>query len=94
MNFIEMKLMISGRVQGVGFRHFTRVNADELGLKGWVRNLDTGDVETLLQGPENSVHEMLQRLEKGPRAARVDQIKVVEENGNPSERELVFSVVR
>ncbi|WP_372906564.1 acylphosphatase, partial [Rhodohalobacter sp.] len=39
-----MKLKISGRVQGVGFRHFTRTNAGDLGIKGWVRNLDNGDV--------------------------------------------------
>lgn len=94
MNFKEMKLLISGRVQGVGFRHFTRTNAGELGLKGWVRNLNSGDVEALLQGPENKLSEMIEKLKNGPLPARVDHIEVVSETDNPDDIEDNFKVVR
>ncbi len=94
MNFIEMKLMISGRVQGVGFRYFTRLNANRLGLNGWVRNLENGNVEVLLQGPEGSVNEMLERLGQGPGSARVDQIEVEKKTEEPEERKSDFNVVR
>lgn len=94
MNFKEMKLLISGRVQGVGFRHFTRTNAGELGLKGWVRNLNSGEVEALLQGPENKLSEMIEKLKNGPLPARVDQIEVVSESDNPDDIEGNFKVVR
>ncbi|PKD43420.1 acylphosphatase [Rhodohalobacter barkolensis] len=94
MKFKEMKLLISGRVQGVGFRHFTRTNAGELGLKGWVRNLNNGDVEALLQGPENKLSEMIEKLKNGPLPARVDQIEVVSESDNPDDIGDNFKVVR
>jgi acylphosphatase len=94
MKFKEMKLLISGRVQGVGFRHFTRTNAGELGLKGWVRNLNSGEVEALLQGPEKKLSEMIEKLKNGPLPARVDHIEVVSESDNPGDIEDNFKVVR
>ena len=87
MNFKEMKLMISGRVQGVGFRHFTRTNAGDLGIKGWVRNLDNGDVEALIQGPEEKLKLMLEKLKSGPMPARVDHVNIVEETESPEKEE-------
>ena len=93
MNFKEMKLMISGRVQGVGFRHFTRTNAEDLGLKGWVRNLNNGDVEALLQGSEEKLERMLEKLKNGPMPARVDRVNIVEETENPDNMEETFRVV-
>ncbi|MDZ7758492.1 MAG: acylphosphatase [Rhodohalobacter sp.] len=93
MNLKEMKLMISGRVQGVGFRHYTRTNAGELGIKGWVRNLDNGDVEALLQGPEEKLNLMLEKLKSGPMPARVDNIDIVEEKESPEKEEKTFRVV-
>ena len=93
MNFKEMKLMISGRVQGVGFRHFTRTNAGDLGIKGWVRNLDNGEVEVLIQGPEEKLKIMLEKLKNGPMPARVDRVNIVNETGNPDKMEKTFRVV-
>lgn len=93
MNFKEMKLKISGRVQGVGFRHFTRTNAGDLGIKGWVRNLDNGDVEVLIQGPEKKLKLILDKLKSGPMPARVDNVNIIEETENPDKKEKTFRVV-
>lgn len=94
MKFIEMKILISGRVQGVGFRHFTKTNALEIGVKGWVRNLENGDVETLLQGEEEKVQKMIERLREGPFPAKVDALKLVYKEENPDEVKNSFQVIR
>ncbi|MDZ7772157.1 MAG: acylphosphatase [Balneolaceae bacterium] len=74
---------ISGRVQGVGFRHFTRVNAKELDLGGWVMNLPDGRVEAVFQGGEQAVDTIVERCRRGPRSARVSTVEVEEEAPDP-----------
>ena len=69
-------IYIEGRVQGVGFRHFAKVNAREVGVHGWVKNLPDGRVEAVLEAPRDHLEEMVDRLEKGPGAARVDHVDV------------------
>ena len=64
-------VMISGRVQGVGFRAWVADNAADLGLDGWVRNRRDGRVEAVFGGSEAAVSEMLRRCRAGPRSARV-----------------------
>jgi acylphosphatase len=76
----EKHIFISGRVQGVGFRHFTKSNAKKLGLTGWVKNLPDGRVEVLIQGSENQISEMLKLLEKGPPAAKVTSLSIAHES--------------
>lgn len=76
--------MISGRVQGVGFRYFTVQQAKKLGVTGWVKNLADGRVEAEVQGGEPDVAEMIDRLQKGPLRARVDHVEVKEK---PSSRD-------
>jgi len=71
-------VLVSGRVQGVGFRWHTRSRASELGLAGWVRNLPDGRVEAWLEGEEGAVRTMLAWLAHGPPAARVRGVEVVE----------------
>ena len=67
-------VLVSGRVQGVGFRWYAREKAEELGLAGWVRNLPDGRVEAWLEGEEEAVTAMLARHRRtrhqGPAAAR------------------------
>lgn len=75
----RVHVYISGRVQGVGFRNFTRKTAKKLGVTGWVKNLSDGRVETVLSGKQEKVNEMLGYLEKGPSLARVDDIQYEEE---------------
>ncbi|WP_069132338.1 acylphosphatase [Rhodohalobacter halophilus] len=94
MKFIEMKFLISGRVQGVGFRHFTKTNARQMGVTGWVRNLPEGDVETLLQGEEKKVLEMAGLLRDGPLTAKVDTLKLVHKEENPQDVKDTFQVIR
>lgn len=68
-------VFISGRVQGVGFRAFTRRLAHQYGIKGWVRNLHDGKVEAVLSGKKKNVVEMLKKLQKGPSLSRVDNVE-------------------
>jgi len=83
MDKIQKQIRITGRVQGVGFRYFTRQNAHELGISGWVKNLRNGDVEALLEGTVSDINEMISRLKAGPTAARVDNVQEIERS-NPS----------
>lgn len=65
---------ISGRVQGVGFRWFVREEARRLGLAGWVRNLPTGDVELVAEGPPEVLEAFARIIAQGPPGARVELV--------------------
>jgi len=67
-----------GRVQGVGFRFFVQQNASELGLTGWVRNMDDGSVTMEIQGQEAPVDELERRIRKGNGFIRVDELSLEE----------------
>ena len=71
----EKHFLISGRVQGVGFRHFTTVKARNLGLKGWVKNLPDGRVEAVIQGDPGNIYKMAEILRQGPPSAKVRDIE-------------------
>ena len=74
----QIHVIISGRVQGVFFRAETKSEADSLGLTGWVRNLPTGAVEAVFEGPEAAVTTMVGWCRRGPAHARVDNLVVTE----------------
>lgn len=65
------RYIIRGRVQGVGFRNFTQRCAVKLGLTGWVRNLDDGNVEAFACGPASKLSDLEGLLHKGPMLADV-----------------------
>lgn len=67
----QLHAIVSGRVQGVGFRFFVRSEAVQLGLVGWVRNLDSGDVKVLAEGDRAKLDELVKKLEQGPRGSDV-----------------------
>ncbi|MCK6265055.1 acylphosphatase [Vibrio sp. ZSDE26] len=69
------KFTVSGTVQGVGFRYFTTMKANELGLLGYVKNLSNGDVEVLASGDKREMEAFECWLEKGPRLANVSKLK-------------------
>jgi acylphosphatase len=69
-------LIISGRVQGVFFRAFTRETAVRHGLKGWVRNLFDGTVEAFFEGDKNSVEAAVAECYKGTPSSHVDHIDI------------------
>ena len=73
---IRAHAIISGRVQGVFFRSTASDMAKELGLGGWVRNLEDGGVEAVFEGDESKVREMLEWCKKGPRFAEVSRVDV------------------
>ena len=66
--------IIQGRVQGVGFRYSAPHKARSLGLSGWVRNLDNGDVEAWAEGRADALADFEDWLAEGPPGARVDRI--------------------
>lgn len=67
---------LSGRVQGVGFRYATADEARRRNLTGWVRNLDSGSVEAVFEGPPTSVEDMVRWCEDGPPGAYVRDVRV------------------
>ena len=78
MKPIAKHLKISGRVQGIGYRHFMVHTAHELGVTGWVRNRHDGSVEAVISGPPDAVHMMMERARRGPSHAMVTGFDVAE----------------
>jgi len=68
------RFLISGRVQGVGYRDWCRQEAERRGLTGTVRNLPDGRVEVVIVGDADATDAMLEACRQGPPAARVDSI--------------------
>jgi acylphosphatase len=73
-----VRVSISGRVQGVGFRAWAEYGAIARGLEGWVRNRRDGSVEAVFAGPAERVGVMVAACRRGPSAARVDNVDEVE----------------
>lgn len=85
-----LRVRVTGRVQGVSFRVWTRIEAEKLGLHGWVRNENDGSVTALIAGPEAAVSAMMERLWKGPPGAAVSG--VVSETEEPGKAPAGFSI--
>ena len=73
---MKVRVRITGRVQGVSYRAWTRATAVRMNLTGWVRNEADGAVLAQISGPETMVATMLEALWKGPPAAIVDNVEV------------------
>jgi acylphosphatase len=73
-----VKIIVSGRVQGVYFRRFTKNKAQDLGVKGSVTNLDDGRVEIIAQAETDILEPFILWCNKGPITARVDEVELVE----------------
>jgi acylphosphatase len=78
VDHVSRRFQITGRVQGVYFRHSTRIEAERLALKGYARNLPDGSVEVLAHGATEAVAELHRWLQRGPRGARVDGVLELE----------------
>jgi acylphosphatase len=70
------RAVVSGRVQGVGFRFFAERAARKAGVSGWVRNLPDGRVETVVEGSEDAVERYLAEIRRGPLGSRVTDVAV------------------
>jgi acylphosphatase len=84
------RYVITGRVQGVGFRWFAHDAAAREGVRGWVRNLADGSVEVFAEGESESVQRVEAKLRRGPAAARVDNVTI--EEHAPSGRDTGFEI--
>jgi acylphosphatase len=79
MNYIEqssVKITVSGRVQGVGYRYFIARIAYDLNLKGYARNLFNGDVEIFAEGRKEFLEELVKKAKEGPPHSKVEACKV------------------
>ena len=83
MNEIQRAVLvtITGRVQGVWFRDWTRRTALAQGLTGWVRNRRDGQVEALFSGPNEAVEAMIGKCQTGSPLSRVDEVQISESAG-------------
>ena len=77
---VRARLLISGIVQGVGYRWSCNREAKSIGLTGWVRNLPDGRVEAVLQGTREQVERMIKWCYRGPMDAQVSDIAVAYED--------------
>ena len=75
---MTVRLFVSGRVQGVGFRFFVLRRAQDLGLTGYATNLADGRVEIVARGSESQVQALEQAVRAGPRHAKVAQVEKAE----------------
>ena len=72
----RLHALVSGHVQGVNFRFYTRATAREIGITGWVRNRSDGTVEVLAEGTPHQLERLLQFLNIGPVSASVSQVQI------------------
>ncbi len=77
---VRAHCFFSGRVQGVFFRYHTRLEAERLGVSGWVRNLPDGRVEAVFEGEEERVRELIEYCKNRQPYARVEKVEVTWES--------------
>jgi acylphosphatase len=73
---VRAHIILSGRVQGVAFRYYAREVASRLGVKGWIKNLVSGEVEIVLEGKRKEVEKMIEWCREGPPLAMVESIEI------------------
>jgi acylphosphatase len=76
MEVVARHVRVTGRVQGVFFRAWTRDQAGQLGVSGWVRNCEDGSVEAHLQGEAEALEQLIERMRRGPPSARVENFEI------------------
>ncbi len=87
-----LHVVLAGTVQGVGFRNFTKKVADELGIKGWVKNNPDGTVEIMAEGDEKTLRKFLDIVEQGPPLAEVRGLRFefLDEEGGFKDFEIIY----
>lgn len=88
----EVRLVVSGMVQGVGFRRYVQRQARRLGLSGWVRNCGDGTVELAAQGSQAALDALYDAVVVGPPGAQVYEVKRLESDGAATD--LPFAIRR
>ena len=77
---MKKHLVISGKVQGVGFRYWLQRSAIEKNIYGWVKNKMSGNVEALIVGEEKEIQELIKLCEMGPGSAKIDYVQINDYN--------------
>ena len=72
----KLHIVITGKVQGVGFRYWLYQIANEKNVYGWVKNKNTNEVEAVLLGEDKNVDELIKLVRKGPSSARVENLNI------------------
>lgn len=75
---LQLKIVVSGKVQGVGYRYFTQMKAVQFGITGWVRNRQDGTVEMLTTGTRENLDLFIEEIRRGNPFSTVDQIDINE----------------
>ncbi len=78
-----LKITVAGKVQGVYFRDSTKKRAEEIGIKGYVRNLPDGRVECIAQGTDEQLGRFISFCKVGPRAALIESVDMEELESDP-----------
>ena len=78
----SIKLIVSGKVQGVSFRWFTVQAARDLRLNGYAKNLADGSVEVRAEGPELALKSLIEKVNQGPQISRVDDVNITWSKSN------------
>lgn len=87
-----VRVVVRGRVQGVGYRWFVRDAASAHGASGWVRNRRDGSVEALLCGAADAVDAVLTAMAEGPAHARIDEIATMDAASDPADTPAGFEI--
>ena len=77
---MKKHLVISGKVQGIGFRYWLQKLAIEKNIYGWVKNKTSGNVEVLIVGREKEILELIKLCEMGPSSAKIDYVQINDYN--------------
>lgn len=77
----RIKVVFKGKVQGVFFRDNTKQKADELNVKGYIRNMENGNVEAVFVGESKAIEEILEYCSKGPGLAKIEETIVEDYSG-------------
>jgi len=86
----RIHILITGKVQGISFRYYTKKKAEELQIKGWVKNLPNGDVEIVVEGNNSNITSFMDWCKTGPSLANVKNIAINEEQ--PTNEFSTFSI--
>ena len=73
---LKKHLIISGKVQGVGYRYWLQALSTKLNVQGWVRNLKTGEVEAVVIGEEKIIQEIINHCKSGPANSLVEKVQI------------------
>ena len=79
---LARRYLVTGRVQGVGFRYFTQRAAARGGIRGWVRNNPDGSVEIAAEGDAAAVEHFERDIREGPPGARIDNVSFRDDSGD------------